>query len=382
MGAEYGRRRRAACEAGPVPVVRRTHDMYSWFLRDAPAPDVLLTVGSGRAVYQFAGHRALLASHSGYLKAQLVTDTHTVVVPNVAPEVFAPLLTFMYTGYLDLTPDNVYAVLLATHLLHMPRALDLCRTFLVRSRPPTLVKPVPSRKSLPSLLCGSQPAYWTPPPLLPPAHSTVTEAPFRPAFPPLPDAAAVPSTQNPGPDAVPSTSAERQPSTPPSSLSPCLSDASDRVTITVPRVKGSGTKDGNVIVDVASCDGPVRFRRVLNRNYGQSASAPTDGPVFTCRFCGHTFKSRYCYRKHARRHLDTLPVETAEAEVAKRRVSLPDTNVQYYPCKTCGSKFPSYYFVHKHRKMCHPSDESQSDPPSSAAAAAPPCDSESSQLTV
>ncbi|XP_046682862.1 zinc finger protein 692 [Homalodisca vitripennis] len=374
--------------------------MYSlWFLRDTP--DVLIVVGSGRAVHQFAGHRTLLASHSGYLKSQLTPDTHQVSVPNVTPEVFAPLLTFMYTGYLDLTPDNIYAVLLATHLLHMPRALDLCRAYLVQSqqstlpRPPTIVKPVPSRKPFPSLLPPPPALYWAPPPFLP----ATADAPFRPIFPSAVDATmAEPPTDTirESPPAIPSTSAERQPSPPPSSLSPCLSqtsDASDQVTVTVSRQKPTTKQEGKVIVDVACCDGPVRFHRVLNQNYGKSKSSPgaatsaeksDDGEVYTCQFCDHTFKSHYCYQKHARRHLNPVPVKTSKPKPAKREVRLLDMNVQYYPCKTCGSKFPSYYFVHKHRKLCHPHEESNSSvsATTSRAATSTPSNSETSELTV
>lgn len=178
----------------------------------------------------------------------------------------------------------------------------------------------------------------------------------------------------------------------------------------------SSTAGTSVVIDVACCDGPVKFHRVLNEKYSASSgnnnplpsrvSTPTprhrsceEEPAgrmendengrpneadqqhdssghgsFTCSYCKHTFKSQYCYRKHARRHL--LPTEptpdasspesvvtaTAVASnnrpsdsnvVCKREVRLLDLNVQYYPCKICGSKFPSYYFVHKHRKLCH-----------------------------
>ncbi|XP_060663323.1 rho GTPase-activating protein gacF isoform X2 [Drosophila nasuta] len=247
------------------------------------------------------------------------------------------------------------------------------------------------------------------------------------------------------------------------------------------------------IIDVASCDGPVRFRRILNTAYGHkpdssssgsssnsnnncvelqrtqqsvsysfhqqmaraissqqrqqqleenensgdaatAASAPattvvatpatpatvaaaapsqrkqSQAELFVCVYCKHTFKSQYCYQKHAKRHLNPLSLDkklaetqplaaavlrdnataelqllttaatptasatttTATAAVAaaaaatgsetatltaaallRREVRPLDMNVQYYPCKTCGSKFPSYYFVHKHRKLCH-----------------------------
>jgi hypothetical protein len=108
--------------------------------------------------------------------------------------------------------------------------------------------------------------------------------------------------------------------------------------------------------------------------------------VYTCLYCNHTFKSHYCYQKHARRHINPVTIDLSrlterlgtnkgiavckilgsEKDKAngsgsvRREVRLLDMNVQYYPCKTCGSKFPSYYFVHKHRKMCHANEESES----------------------
>lgn len=231
-------------------------------------------------------------------------------------------------------------------------------------------------------------------------------------------------------------------------------------------------ESSKVIIDVASCDGPVRFRRILNTAYGhkpenyavipertqQSVSfsfhqqmakaisqhrqlataneesensessggggntttggvgAVTNGKhnknanneIYVCVYCKHTFKSQYCYQKHAKRHLNPLSLNCAAAaaaaanigaatdidektsataksppsagggydltgspgipgpivtskqsacELLRREVRPLDMNVQYYPCKTCGSKFPSYYFVHKHRKMCHAEEE-------------------------
>ncbi|PSN49365.1 hypothetical protein C0J52_12219 [Blattella germanica] len=642
--------------------------MYSlyraWLMRDAVAaatlaspPDVIINVGgSGSAsgpsspprptsTHQFAAHRAVLATHSGYLKALLTaavtsptsgtSNTVTISVPNVSPEAFAPLLTFMYTGYLDVTHENIYGVLLATHLLHMPRALDLCRAFLVQNQQPqtqpslpphsrqpppppithpslpTLVKPIPSRKMLPVLLgLGGLPPpppppapFWPPPtyhhPLPPTVLPSADNSPFRSVLPtslsldtegsrenneplkllPLPpmEAQARPPTPRKRPKsplAIPSTSNSRRnvllraasPSTP-SSVSPCLSGASfsseDRNVICEPPTerhksrtdrpqhqlpqkkhhqpikigsKKPGESSGShtnskVIIDVACCDGPVRFHRVLNDNYGltlddilvspekdtprqnsppihnnqesnieshqshhpqimkpqttnltplpdnneqdkpreepvrinpvemyrkseehipqphsiishigemsgnqenvngKSSVNPTEHPatekcnpnkdesstanlsdgntssssasitsekvsgnsnsletVYTCLYCNHTFKSHYCYQKHARRHINPVTIDLSRLaerlgsnkSVAvckilgnekdkvsgngsvRREVRLLDMNVQYYPCKTCGSKFPSYYFVHKHRKMCHANEETES----------------------
>lgn len=115
------------------------------------------------------------------------------------------------------------------------------------------------------------------------------------------------------------------------------------------------------------------------------------GSSYTCVYCKYSFKSHYCYQKHAKRHL--IPLRSESSQTSGLTATLPtneptesfpkvkdihrrvprssfdnsstsrrdakplDMNVQYYPCKTCGSKFPSYYFVHKHRKLCHTEEE-------------------------
>jgi hypothetical protein len=189
-----------------------------------------------------------------------------------------------------------------------------------------------------------------------------------------------PSSEIPPPALVPPPAADPVASTsaasPPPPPSPVLSHASDSssdraVTVTdVPSpCKNRGKRsNGKVITDIACCDGPVRFRRVLNSNYGRIDSKQENEsekgkvseeddkrPVFVCHYCKHTFKSHYCYRKHTRRHIN--PISGATKEESSTGAVL-DLNVQYYPCKTCGSKFPSYYFVHKHRKLCHPNETS------------------------
>ncbi|KAH9645496.1 hypothetical protein HF086_007012 [Spodoptera exigua] len=81
-------------------------------------------------------------------------------------------------------------------------------------------------------------------------------------------------------------------------------------------------RPSNTVLDIASCDGPVQFSRVLNVAWRESS--PERG--WACRH-------------------------------RKARAAL-----HYYPCKTCGSKFPSYYFVHKHRKRCHAEETAAADP--------------------
>ncbi|XP_022250946.1 cell wall protein AWA1-like [Limulus polyphemus] len=75
--------------------------------------------------------------------------------------------------------------------------------------------------------------------------------------------------------------------------------------------------------------------------------------IYHCVYCKHSFRSKYCYEKHKRRHINPVMVEVKVPTDSDCSVPRPpDKNVAFYPCKNCGSKFPSYYFVHKHRKHC------------------------------
>lgn len=293
-------------------------------------------------------------------------------MPNVNVDEFSSLLTFMYTGFLDLNLSNIYNILLATHILHMPKALEICRTFLLHSqnaemlqRQCNIVKPIPSRKAM---LPTTQ--------IYPPNSFNMLrkseDTPFR----------VVEANPPPDPDLTKaSTSKEPEP---PECKKP---EKKPKLKCRQENIPGE-----KVIVDIACCDGPVRFHRVVNKNYGLPASdqpfeiqkevnrnavlnkvmnenihsklddaenSEQSTEIFTCLYCNHTFKSQYCFQKHARRHLNPVSLEAKavpKEQVAKREVKLLDMNVQYYPCKTCGSKFPSYYFVHKHRKLCHPEE--------------------------
>ncbi|XP_066149121.1 telomere zinc finger-associated protein isoform X1 [Euwallacea fornicatus] len=330
-------------------------------------PDVTLQIGP--SMTHFSAHRGVLSAHSGFFKAALANHAGLtpLSVPNINVDEFSSLLTFMYTGYLDLNITNIYSILLATHILHMPRALELCRTFLMQQGQRTpedqatpkinIVKPIASREMTPSM----------------------QEFFNRTCY-----------------DAAPKKNEEvviYRKEMSEASCSKAKDPAVDKKS-SKPGTKRAGAMNScsgkdKVIVDVACCDGPVRFHRVVNKNYGvqdtenydQQVFSASDfsrssamnkamsenimeklnsaddqqqsNEVFTCVYCNHTFKSQYCYQKHARRHLYPVSVDKVAQAETKREVKLLDMNVQYYPCKTCGSKFPSYYFVHKHRKMCH-----------------------------
>ncbi|KAL3271043.1 hypothetical protein HHI36_021543 [Cryptolaemus montrouzieri] len=340
------------------------------------APDVSLQVGP--SMTHFSAHKAILSAHSGYFKAALVNhgDMEPISVPNVNVDEFSYLLTFMYTGYLDLNIRNIYNILLATHILHMPAALEICRSFLLHSQNlenrTNIIKPIASRKAL----APTQPIYApNSTNVLPKSQDT----PFRIVR--QPERLCNIIDQN---NIKPSTSKmtdvkEEAPHTLPKT---------DKKNLDKARLKRRlESTHSKVIIDIACCDGPVRFHRVVNKNYGvqdgmenrfdvsdmnRTAAmnkAMTENirdkqirdenqsgnETFTCLYCNHTFKSQYCYQKHARRHLNPVSVDakTVHKEQPRREVKLLDMNVQYYPCKTCGSKFPSYYFVHKHRKLCH-----------------------------
>ncbi|XP_028136038.1 GDNF-inducible zinc finger protein 1 isoform X2 [Diabrotica virgifera virgifera] len=343
----------------------------------SPIPDVYLQVGPH--LTQFSAHKIVLTTHSGFFKAAIVNQQGSapIMVPNVNVEEFSSLLTFMYTGYLDVNVNNIYNIILATHILHMPRALDLCRSFLLQIQPPeirtNIVKPIPSRKAV----LPSQEIYA-------PVYSALNKSedtPFKTVI------SKYESTEKTS--AVKTDDVEVE-------LEIQSSNSRNRIYIEKQKNKKSSQEVSNekVVVDIACCDGPVKFHRVINKNYGvivpeeaftmsevnqnealnkvmnknirdhvDNETENQSNEVFTCIYCNHTFKSQYCYQKHARRHLN--PISSVGMKVAqketKREVKLLDMNVQYYPCKTCGSKFPSYYFVHKHRKLCHAEEMSDNN---------------------
>lgn len=109
-----------------------------------------------------------------------------VCIKLLGGEAFAPLLNYMYTGRLEVTLDNIYSVLLATHLLHMPGALEQCRTALLRLRAAPL-PPVPCEqprignvlRPVPSRLVGP-PLCWPQPILYPSGSVNLTHLPTLP----------------------------------------------------------------------------------------------------------------------------------------------------------------------------------------------------------
>ena len=103
-----------------------------------PPPDMIVEVGPPPFA-RFPAHSTILSSQSGFFRAAISREVgklteNPVYLPNITVDHFTPLLTYMYTGYLELNFENIFGVLLATHLLHMPRALEICRDYLAHSQ--------------------------------------------------------------------------------------------------------------------------------------------------------------------------------------------------------------------------------------------------------
>lgn len=382
------------------------------------SPDVILEVGP-QPFTRYPAHSGILSSQSGYFRSAIIRmsesgklNENVIFLPNINVEHFTPLLTYMYTGYLDLNFENIFGVLLATHLLHMPRALEICRDFLAhtqrqsgefyRSLPLSLntskvIRPIASKASNFGLNFISPPK----------ASSSLLLPSIGTKFKSLTG------------DHERAVQNDEKKSEKEKEAKKYLKVASPACSVT----KSVSEGNDKVIIDIASCDGPVRFKRVvndafekkrqltvapepqqvppeikfnaavsfheqmvrnINEQYKKSLSTQSNDEsensehsidLYTCVYCNHTFKSKYCYQKHAKRHINPLnplgrcridvECESSDGEYKKQQsqnikrdsIKPLDMNVQYYPCKYCGCKFPSYYFVHKHRKLCHPEIE-------------------------
>ncbi|XP_075158437.1 uncharacterized protein LOC142231696 [Haematobia irritans] len=497
------------------------------------SPDVILEVGPGPTTMRFMAHSIVLGMHSGYLRSAIRLDDHAtphsqphhhtshesdfmVYLSNVTPDQFAPLLSYMYTGYLDLNVENIFSVLLATHVLHMPRALEICRSYLARAQAEgyfgtnsgslssnahsshqsssKIIRPIASKPHLPNFgflpLTSTFQAPQSTSPLVNRSTTTITNV----AMPKINETdsnndeevdidvdeldklSTTPnerisltlgefaSTQHNDDDdedievfidttsedaeVVTEVSETKIPlkkshsdsnyknnrnkdsvmATPPNNKSRHekthkKSNKSDRRRKSGPSSSGLqvakapipasqlDTSDANkVIIDVASCDGPVRFKRILNTAYGhkpdpcsmtascQTASGSISGPerspqsvslsfhqqmaktisqqqqkqqmhhgeesensetsngsigalgsnnngvsgssiggnkvgrkvqneIFVCVYCKHTFKSQYCYQKHAKRHLNPLTLQATCISSGEKQTTSSDVAI-------------------------------------------------------
>ncbi|XP_045128323.1 hypermethylated in cancer 1 protein-like [Portunus trituberculatus] len=284
---------RPAPPLGPLLSVNEDDDYDAWVL------------AGGRL---FRAHASVLASHSAYLRGAAVggvTGTRgdvRLLLPHVPPAGFAAILTYMYTGRLPVTPATLYEVLLAGHLLQMAGVVSLCQALLTTTTTTTTsageggagLGVTPDLPSLPPAL-----SVWRglarlvpPPPHHPHQHpgasspssssltlpATIirpTPTRARPLHPPLDltrEPEAMETETGGGEERNTSASFHHHPVTS-TSTAPLqqptpqhfhqnfrgLSHREDKATV--------GGRVGAVVLDVATCDGPVFFERVINRAY-------------------------------------------------------------------------------------------------------------------
>lgn len=117
-------------------------------------PDITIAVGNLQQSVKFMAHKFILSSYSGYFKTLFASyDGVEAHIANIGSHTFAYLLSFMYTGHLELNPLNVYEILAASSWLHMAEVLEMCQQYLISKHHYTtsllqtssVVKPIPRR---------------------------------------------------------------------------------------------------------------------------------------------------------------------------------------------------------------------------------------------
>lgn len=358
-------------------------------------PDIILVVGSSQDVTKFATYRFVLCNYSAYFRTLLAAYKGSEVrISNIDSCTFASLLKYMYTGHLDLNPLNVYDIFLAGNLLHINDVSDQCKLYLreqhYRSIP--IVKPIPCKTvPLPDISRKAKPLKYQPlrinenaPSIFKPVGHEMTTS--------------VKHEHENETHHITNTKKHDKPSSGETSLNKkCqkqtvtenqttnqtndkhgekLLDPSDKQT-----KKLVGQLTNQVIMDVACCDGPVRFRKVLNKFYNPDRMLLTndDKNHNHCSYSKNTFKNYRISRKHVVKNNhhkynenqninpNDYQIQTERIKVNYKRVAdhfycqtaaanikgITKQNVSFYSCKICGSKFSSYYYVHKHRKLHH-----------------------------
>ena len=75
-----------------------------------------------------------------------------------------------------------------------------------------------------------------------------------------------------------------------------------------------GSSNNSNLLDTASCDGPIKFHRIINKFFSVDEVDETSktGETYSCVYCNHVFKSNYCHQKRKRRHIDPVTVDPGQ----------------------------------------------------------------------
>lgn len=339
--------------------------------------DVVIIV-SGQ---QFHAHKKVLQAHSRYFKV-ILENTNKVMLQCISTYAFTVLLEYMYTSNLRVSYLNVYELIFSAQFLQMDRASFICKNFLTCSD--VIIRNTCSTMSRNHVLFGettvSQPAGSA-------SQYTTSDNIIKPVPKNLASSAVL---QNVLQRRLNDYYRHKMSSNAMGAFTPVKRSAahtSDK-SLTVEKQRSENESDINreqdgketdmifenktSTLDIAWCDGPVKFQKVLNENHVGNSKNKSEkyekdeqqkmvempkipsNKTFYCIYCKISFKSHYCYQKHKRRHINPISDKLIRPQSSNENTtSKPtDINVPFYPCKNCGSKFPSYYFVHKHKKVC------------------------------
>ncbi|XP_068206983.1 B-cell CLL/lymphoma 6 member B protein [Palaemon carinicauda] len=279
----------------PNPSPPTTHGTPSPVTSSRPPPPLcpILQEGEDYDAWVLAGgrlfraHGSVLASHSAYLRACVAGscdgDTR-VLLPHVPPAGFAAVLAYMYTGRLPLTPATLYEVLVAGHLLQMQPVVSLCQALLTTTTASTAAIAT-SAASLEIQEVPPALSMWRGLARLVPPHQQASST----AASSLPVTIIRPTPTRPCPTHIqinPPQDSNREEHLDESSNG-TLDDQSMRKQTENGERLSKYTNDDNepmservhagaVIIDIATCDGPVFFERVINRAYKANPLASHD----------------------------------------------------------------------------------------------------------
>ncbi|GBB98076.1 hypothetical protein RclHR1_03130017 [Rhizophagus clarus] len=116
----------------------------SLILNDADDYNVIIQVGDNQNMKEFRAHSVILRARSSYFKGAFstgwITNEDNMIMfkkPNITPIVFDMILTYIYTGELDLTihlSDDILGLLVATDELLLEELFKHIQDYLIRKR--------------------------------------------------------------------------------------------------------------------------------------------------------------------------------------------------------------------------------------------------------